>query len=247
MQRYILFLSIVSLLVPQSSGPQPTAKHESFRLVELRPYVYLEFDHIGPRIPRREDEPQQGIWLRLHNNCTEPIEVRTFGVPPKSDPEEIGLFDDVVMNAIDSSESIGSASSSLTETGPSIVTTPFGQLPAQPQSPHVPVPVVRDTTVGSKPNGYMFHVGSFMTIRPGGNIYFSLPVNHVAQSWHFEIPFRFALRRSGPYREPDSHLAFFLDDVPESVRSALSESVIPNPHAAETPHPGQAGRAQQKR
>jgi hypothetical protein len=41
-----------------------------------KPFVYIEFDHIGQRIPEVDDESPRGLWLRLVNNSVFPILVR---------------------------------------------------------------------------------------------------------------------------------------------------------------------------
>ena len=43
-----------------------------------RPFIFIKFDHAGPRKPAIEGEGSEGIWLRLLNNCNVPITVSTF-------------------------------------------------------------------------------------------------------------------------------------------------------------------------
>jgi hypothetical protein len=64
-------------------------------------------------------------------------------------------------------------------------------------------------------------------VPPGGEILFSVPSNHVSKSWHFEIPFRFALKHDGPIRQPYSYAAFFWEDLPEAYRTRSIESPAP--------------------
>jgi len=50
------------------------------------------------------------------------------------------------------------------------------------------------------PRGYMFHVASLVSIEPGRDLLFSLPVNHLSKKWHIEIPFEFELPKGkGPH------------------------------------------------
>ena len=53
------------------------------------------------------------------------------------------------------------------------------------------------------PHDYWFEVGSFQSIPPGKGLFFSVPVNHVEQRWHFEIPFRFELPKGERSRDPN--------------------------------------------
>jgi len=149
-----------------------------------------------------------------------PIAVSTSGVPPGSDPRESGVTDNVVANPTPSIGD-GSASEPVREElplpilpailgGPASKTVPKG-LAASPPSQKV--------ETDAMPHGYTSSVSSFVTIGPGQTVYFSLPLNHVSKTWHIEIPFRFALRQQGPYREPESHIDFFWEDLPEEYRT----------------------------
>jgi hypothetical protein len=45
----------------------------NFVLDTSKPYVYLKYDHIGPRKPVQPGEDNVGLWLRIVNNCRIPI------------------------------------------------------------------------------------------------------------------------------------------------------------------------------
>jgi hypothetical protein len=57
----------------------------SFVIDESKPYVYIQFDHFGPRRPVNSRESTKGIWLRLVNNCRLPISVSVLD-PGTGDP-----------------------------------------------------------------------------------------------------------------------------------------------------------------
>lgn len=217
----IVFAIIVcpALVLAQTNRQKRQFSDEGFRLKKWYPYVYLEVHHVGPRKPENDAESRYGIWLYLHNNCRESIIVRTFGTSRDSDPKEIGVLDDVVPNSDETgAEQTAQGSQWPTELVmpalPSIPgTVSSGKQTAKGES----VPQEKATIM---PHGYMFPVSSSVTIKPGHSIYFSLPLNHVSMKWHFEIPFRFALEHNGPFREPDSYIAFFWEDLPESYRKA---------------------------
>jgi hypothetical protein len=220
---FIFALAVCPVVLLAQFGQQRIeSSGNRFRLNEWHPYVYLEADHVGPREPRSDGEPKEGIWLRLHNNCREPIVVLTFGVPPNSDPKEIGVLDNVLDNP---AVNVGEQAVPY-EHGPVVMAAPslpnFPGVPkSQTEAPEAasPMPTQKDQSEKT-PHGYMFPVSSSVTIMPGQSIYFSLPINHVSRTWHFEIPFRFALKRNGPFREPISYLPFFWDDLPETYRKA---------------------------
>src|SRR5215212_7801727 len=60
------------------------------RLDKSKPSIYLEFERRGKRQPLREGEPDEGVWIRLHNNTKWTIYIPTFGV--ESSYGDVGLF-----------------------------------------------------------------------------------------------------------------------------------------------------------
>jgi hypothetical protein len=217
LRSFIFVLSIAPVfLMAQSGDAKKTNLDYEFRLEKWHPYVYLEEDHVGPRQPRSSNEPTEGIWFYLHNNCKEPIIVNTFGTPPNSDYRESGVLDDVVSNPDDKLRQQAEPS---VEHWPAEMSAPrLPILPDANQSQQPPSQPVQNDQSQTIPHGYMFPVSSSVTIKPGESIYFSLPINHVGPTWHFEIPFRFALQQNGPRREPTSYISFYWDDLPESYR-----------------------------
>jgi hypothetical protein len=183
--------------------------HDSFLVDASKPYVYLEFDHIGPRVPRNEDEPKTGIWLRLHNNCKVPIIVRTFGVPPGSPAGEVGVLDNVVANPkeVTGDGVVTYGSPPMTDPRPPLL------LGGQGEAKREVVPAVTATM----PHGYMFSASSFVTIAPDRNVYFSLPSNQVSNEWHVEIPFRFDIKVKTPIRSPSNFVSLYKDDLPSAT------------------------------
>lgn len=90
--RGLCYATLVSGLTVFSlahSGPTPTLV-----LNGAKPIVYIELDHIGPRPPVEDDEPNRGLWLRLVNNSVVPIEVEPMRT--STDPELTLLPDEIV-------------------------------------------------------------------------------------------------------------------------------------------------------
>lgn len=173
------------------------------------PFVYAKFDHIGPGAPRSEDEPKQRVWLRLVNNCRVPIAVRANGVPDESPKDEIGVEYDVVAN-------------------PEI----FGVVSDKPEDKIAASQQKSEASTNEKvmPRGYMEEVGSLVTIEPGSDILFSLPVNHLSEKWHIEIPFEFEVPKGkGPHDsvyggEPVLVLQYNLWDLPPKSRADIPKN-----------------------
>jgi hypothetical protein len=88
-----------------------------FVLNPAKPYVYLQFDHVGPRKPLRDGEGNVGLWLRIVNNCREPITVPTFGLT-SGDPG-VGVFDEIIPDMLTTS----------------VTADPSGTAPAAPIRP----------------------------------------------------------------------------------------------------------------
>jgi hypothetical protein len=155
---------------------QSTKMGKDFLVDVNRPFVYVMFDHIGPGIPRDPTEPNSRIWLRLKNNCRIAILVRANGVPDESPKDEVGLEWKVVPNpTIQGMVSFSPSGKDKPQTG----------LNAETQK--------SEKTTDEIPRGYMEEVASLVTIGPGQQILFSMPVNHLSERWHVEIPFDFEL------------------------------------------------------
>jgi hypothetical protein len=75
--------------------PQAAQHQSSVQLARdpKRPFVYIEFDHSGPRPPQTPDEPRRGLWLRLTNNSVIPIVVR---VRSSIDDPNMTILDDII-------------------------------------------------------------------------------------------------------------------------------------------------------
>jgi hypothetical protein len=168
----VVVLTIASAsLLAQSSKTGGT----DFLIDVNRPFVYVNFDHIGLGIPRDTTEPKSRIWLRLRNNCRLGIVVRANGVPDDSPKDEVGLEYEVVANPATNVVSFSASSADKRESGQS-----GNSQTAKTKSDEIP-------------RGYMGEVASSVTVGPGQEILFSMPINHLSKRWHVEIPFDFQL------------------------------------------------------
>jgi len=77
-----------------------------------------------------------------------------------------------------------------------------------------------------RPHGYNdgYQPGPQMlkVIPSGGEVHFSVPINHVSETWHFEIPFRLALPNKVRVRPPYSYVAFYQDDLDRAQGKAAT-------------------------
>lgn len=85
------WVTLISFLLGLSFGTQAqTVKTSSTRskvkLNQEKPGVYVSFDRFAKRIPVRDDEKGEGVWLKLQNNMRFAIRTCTFGISAKGDP-----------------------------------------------------------------------------------------------------------------------------------------------------------------
>jgi hypothetical protein len=193
----LVFGATALLLPAQSAAPQT-----DFVIDPNRGYVYLKFDHIGPGIPRREDEPKNRIWLRIANNCRVPINISENGPPSGSPKDERQIMLEVVPER------------------PRLlrITSP-GDQPSEAAL----------QAEGKMPFGYMADVGSSENISPGESILFSIPVNYLSKRWHIEIPYSFELPRGKCCRDPEIGgevmmvISYSLQDLPPKALVELQQ------------------------
>lgn len=214
---FLLFSALCVAAVPLL--PRSKSKNQEFVIDANNPFVYVRFDHIGPGAPRSEDEPSTRIWLRLVNNCRIPIVVRANGVPDESPKEEIGLEYDVVAN----------------RTVHPLASWSGYAKPRLPQKTE-PVPVVTQkesqAEASEVPRGYMEEVASTIVVDPGAEILFSMPVTHLSERWHVEVPFYFDLPEGkgkspgGMVRPSDPVMAvhYTLWDLPSKFRAEIPKA-----------------------
>lgn len=167
-------------------GQQPVS---DFVLNSSRPYVYVRFDHVGPRKPLHEGEGEVGLWLRIVNNCRVPIKVPTFGLTT-GDPG-VGVLDEVVSNAV-----AVSVSSEPDELNPS---------------------TDKASAASSRPQGYSAEVFSMTRILPGKDILFSVPLNHVSDQWFMRVRFVLDVDKPSLGTGPYTYLNFFKGQIPPSA------------------------------
>ena len=167
-----------------------------------RPYVYLQFDHMGVGAKFSDDEPPRRVWFRFVNNCAVGIVLRTFGVPEGSAKGEVGVMHDVVRDAPKSGLILG-------------VTPERNTANRDPRQKE------------KMPTGYDRDVSSTASIAPGQSVLFSVPVSHLGKSWHIEIPYSFDLPYgTGPRQpttagEPRMVLLYYVWDLPQDLQQQL--------------------------
>ncbi len=224
------FCFLTSLLNAADAGTKAASSVEGFLIDPSKTYVYLEVDHVGPRKPLRDGEPETGIWLRLKNNSTLPVVIIGSGVPAESADEALWVEDEVVPNKPSTgTESMGAAigyqpgQEDLTDIFLSPNVNEAEVRGAEDALKHRPQDVGRDESL-KRPHGYndSYEPGpqTLKVIPPGGEVRFSVPINHVSTIWHFEVPFRFGFPSKKGFRPPYSYVAFYEQDLPKDHGAA---------------------------
>jgi hypothetical protein len=197
MIRNLKFATLVLFTVVSASvgAAQIQKRPPSFVIDRSKPYVYLEFDHLGKRQPLSRHEPDRGLWIRLVNNCQLPITVATFNTET-SDPG-IGVDDEIVrvdLNAPALAHGLRA-----------------GERPPNEQPND------------SIPEGYRSgDVVNTTTVAPGTSLLLSLPANHVGPSWYLQIQFYLNVPMQSSYRYgPYSVVSFNWQDIPEKFRQIV--------------------------
>ena len=216
----------VSLLGTKFARAKEASMVDDFVLNPSKPYVYLVLDHVGPRKPLRDGEANKGVWLRLVNNCRLPLVIIASKASANVADGAFWVQDEVVPNKPSpGTESEGAGVGY--EPGQEDLTEIFlhpNEGEAEVRGAEKAARSSREVT--KRPHGYNdgYQPGPqvLKVIPPGGEVLFSLPINHVSKTWHFEVPFRFALKQEGTIRQPYSYVAFFWDDLPDVYRSGAS-------------------------
>jgi hypothetical protein len=228
----IAILTVVSLAFTLDARPQETrtvSQDDDFALDASKSYVYLQVDHLGPRKPLTEGEPSVGLWLRLRNNCRIPIVIATFGAAG-----ELAVVDEVVPDP-PSPKGDAAGSGVVYQTGEEGLTDIFRWPNMNEAEARGAEDALKLRQRGApnyhdlgRPHGYNDGYGpgveTLKVIPPKGEVLFSVPMSHVSETWHFEIPFRFALKSVGSsQRPPYSYVAFFWDDIPQAYSTGSAK------------------------
>jgi hypothetical protein len=168
-----------------------------FVLNRSKPYVYLQFDHVGPRKPLHEGEPSTGLWLRIVNNCKVPISVRTYGVT--TGDIGAGVLDEII--PVDQGIEVQA------DYGEATVSTYGG--PTQETANRRPENI---------PEGYSAELSSMTRVLPGTSLLFSVPRNHVSRDWFLRVKFALAVSPPSVGPGPFTELDFYNGQIPASSR-----------------------------
>jgi hypothetical protein len=188
---------LVCVLLLAAASVYAQSSDTSFVLDATKPYVYLQFDHVGPRTPLHEGEPSTGLWLRIVNNCKVPIRVRSYGVT--TGDAGIGIFDEVIP-----------VQQGLT------VQAKSGEIPLS--TDENPTQKTPNESSAKMPTRHSAELSSATLVPPGKTLLFSVPRNHVSRDWFLRVKFTLAVSSPSVGPGPFTELDFFNDQIPASSR-----------------------------
>lgn len=189
--RNLLFVFILLFGAGAYSQDQ---KQLDFVIDHSKPFVYLKFDHIGPRKPHQDGEIKTGLWLKVVNNCRIPIVFRASGGLP-GDIEAV-LEDEVV------------------EVEP-IIQIIGAELEMKESERDWKL---RKEKLKHKPAGYSFEISGFARVQPGEEMTISFPLDHVDEYWYLRVKFALDLNNSSIAVGPFTYLPFDIWDIPKDER-----------------------------
>jgi hypothetical protein len=179
------------LLVVLSGSSFAQDIKSNFVLDQSKPYVYLKFDHIGPRKPYEAREGNTGLWLRVVNNCRISILFRGSDAP-EGGPGVV-IDDEVIPD----------------EPMMQIFSTPEEGAEIERKARE------REQQLKHKPQGYESEVSGVVRLQPGEEILFSVPLNHVGEYWFMRVKFALDLNNSSIAVGPFTYLDFYKYDIPK--------------------------------
>jgi hypothetical protein len=173
-----------------SPGLYAQGIRDRFVIDKAKPFAYLVFDHIGPRMSEGNAEGTEGLWLRVVNNCRIPIVFRASG-----GAGDVGsTFEDEV-----------------------VPSEPIMQIFSTQEEADAIDREERDRTeaLKHKPHGYEFEVSGVLRVAPGTDALFSVPLNHVGRFWFMRVKFGLDVASWSASTGPFTYLDFHDYQIPK--------------------------------
>jgi hypothetical protein len=187
----VLILSSLAGIVSAQRRGATRIAHD-VRISKKHPTVYITFERVGKREPRRLNESGRGVWLRLHNNTRWVIDVPAYGLPnlvfTNGKEKEVGL--------LYKAAAVPPPSTRLRE------------IPAPPteEEPKCEVPMI----------GYI-DLRSSIELAPGESKLFSVAREHLCNNLYIFVNFSYAWERDS-FDDPQHSVRFYGFEIPKDAR-----------------------------
>jgi hypothetical protein len=191
-RNFVIRFTLLALILSPALLAQNT--RDSFVIDKSKPFVYLVFDHVGPRKPAQEGEGADGLWLRVVNNCRLTILFRAQSYS-SGDPSPV-LDHEVVPE-----EPILQIWSTQKE----------GEAIKQEE-------LARKEALKRKPGGHTSEASGVLRVQSGKEVLFSVPLDHVNRFWFTRLRFALDVEGSSIAAGPFTDLDFHEFEIPKGKR-----------------------------
>lgn len=190
------------------------ATNNRVRISKQRPTVHITFDRFGKREPRYNNESDEGVWLRVHNNTRWPLTFHGMDWFTGED-QEVRVFYGV--------EEVPKPRDQIQVTAPPILAPPPGSSQATAQTEALSqskTEVLKDCE--APPDDWGIHVVAPITLPPGKSMIFSVPREALCRNLKIYLSYNYSWERHDKYRpfdyEPEHRVYFEGSDLPQSAR-----------------------------
>ncbi len=190
MFRIVIVVALCGhIVIPVSAQRQPVRRIADVRISKKHPTVYLKFERVGKREPRKNGESNEGVWLRLYNNTRWKIHIQAYGLDGlaflRGNEKEVGLYYEVGL--------VPKPSTRFVEV----------DGPPAPEKPLCEAPLLR---YGDLRSG--------VELQPTESIVFSVAREHLCENLYVTVKFRYEWESYGD--EPEHRVRFYGFDVPDA-------------------------------
>lgn len=208
----VLILSCAPTVIPQQRKSR--AANRTARIVKQKPTVHISFVRFAKREPRHNDESDEGVWLRVHNNTRWPLTF--YGMDWFIDEyHEMRVFYGV--------EKVPEPRGVIKVSVPPIILPPppgsSQEMPTQLES------VSQSKIESSKdceapPDDWGIDIVAPITLPPGRSMLFSVPREALCKNLKIYLKYNYSWEKHDRYRpfdyEPEHRLYFEGSELPKS-------------------------------
>jgi len=214
----VIFIACSFVAVAPAQRRKTRRVSSDIRILKNYPTVYISFERLGKREPRRTDEGDEGVWLRLHNNTRWRLSLKAYGAPDKAfargNEEEVGMFYEV--EAAPKPQLVFSDSPTLP---PLELPSSGTQQPKVNTVETLEIEKYKDCEVAF---GDRCHACSVIELPPGKSLLFSVPREHLCENLMLYVSYNYQWEfdegRFAGSGEPQHNVYFYGSQIPKGCR-----------------------------
>jgi len=221
MIHYLLMRSILLVIVlifgltavTPAQKRKPHLARRSVRILKAKPTVYITFVRFGKREPTHNNESDEGVWLRVHNNTRWTLLFGGYGAYTAKD-EEVSMFYGV--------EEVPKPRDRFIIMPPLPQRPIFDRPPVQAQPTETPKVEKEEKDCDAPPGEWGIDVVGLIPLPPGKSLLFSVPLETLCKNLKIYIEYNYAWERKNYYDnygdEPQHRVYFYGSDLPKVAR-----------------------------